>query len=47
MTKIKKVSQPVYLTPLQREFIKTMANEEGITMNAFIVNLINASMKKK
>ena len=47
MEKVKKISQPVYLTPEQKKFVKGESNKDGITMNAFIVSLINAAMRKK
>lgn len=47
MTKIKKASFPIYLTPAQKEFIQDRANQQGIAMTAFIINLINREMDKK
>lgn len=42
--KDKKVSQPLYLTKEQREYLKEKATAVGLTMNAYIVMLINKDM---
>jgi len=47
MTKIKKSSMPIYLTPDQKAFIQGESNRQGIAMTAYIINLINNEMKKK
>lgn len=42
-----KRAQPVYLTPEQRKFVEDEAEANGLTMNAYIVSLINSKMKRK
>ena len=46
MKKTKK-AQPIYLTEDQRRFVEDAANFEAVTMNAYIVSLINKEMKKR
>jgi hypothetical protein len=46
MSKVKKIPQPIYLTPKQKEFVRKRADKDGVTMNAFIVELIKAEMAR-